>query len=723
MNQDHKAQFGDETRPPKIGMPRAPKCAVRLRPAPECLWVLVLLLVLNTVLGAPAQAAAPPAGSLIDNTAYFMYTGTATTVQSNTVSATVQAEESFTLAANQLVASPAGSKVSLIHTLINTGNVTSSYTLTLANLTGDGYDINGLTLNRNIDNSCVLAPTDPIIPQGGTITLNPGETVTIIITGIIPSGTAPGLAAKIQISSTTSLKKISAANTDVINAAPPVAPPAINFFTDTTFSLIALSANIGETLNIQAAAAACNSDPLVAEKKTVTVTSTLTGDTETFEALETGQNTGIFQVTGVPTSNAGSPPSVRGNGTLEVLPNDQLTATITGCGSASAAAIATILIDPFGVIFDSRTGVPVNGAIVTIVDASGSPAAVKGEDGVSKFPNPITSGTVVTDDSGKSYNFPPGGFWFPRVPGGTYRLQVLPPNGYSFPSKVLLNSLPPGHTINQSGSYGGSFPVTTIVRLDLPVDPAPLNGLFVEKAASAGSAEMGDFIDYTIRISNNTGKNLTQLTVHDTLPAGFSYLPGSSRLSGQPAADPAGGRGPDLIFPVGDLNAATVVTFTYRVKIGPGAFEGTGINYALAFDTSGNISNRASALVKVTGGVFSDKGFIIGKVFTDCNRNRIQDPEELGIPGVRLFMEDGTFVITDSEGKFSLYGISPRTHILKIDTTTLPAGAELIALSNRNAGDAGSLFVDMKNGELFKANFAEGSCRRSSFVGSKGSGP
>ncbi len=52
----------------------------------------------------------------------------------------------------------------------------------------------------------------------------------------------------------------------------------------------------------------------------------------------------------------------------------------------------------------------------------------------------------------------------------------------------------------------------------------------------------------------------------------------------------------------------------------------------------------------------------------------------------------------------------PRTHVAKLDRTTLPAGTKLVILDNRNAGDAGSRFVDLKNGELQKADFAVAEC-------------
>ena len=125
------------------------------------------------------------------------------------------------------------------------------------------------------------------------------------------------------------------------------------------------------------------------------------------------------------------------------------------------------------------------------------------------------------------------------------------------------------------------------------------------------------------------------------------------------------------------------------------------------------LSNLASAKVSVQGGVFDNRGFIVGKVYLDCNRNRVQDEGEVGVPGVRIYMEDGTSAMTDSEGKYSFYGVQPRTHMVKVDKVTLPASWEFVDLSNRQAGDAGSAFVDLKNGELAKANFAEGSCNAS----------
>ena len=80
------------------------------------------------------------------------------------------------------------------------------------------------------------------------------------------------------------------------------------------------------------------------------------------------------------------------------------------------------------------------------------------------------------------------------------------------------------------------------------------------------------------------------------------------------------------------------------------------------------------------------------------------------LPGVRVVISEGTTLISDSEGKYSVCGVPPRSAVMKVDPITLPRGSRLTTSSNRNLGDAGSLWLDLKNGELHRADFVEGSC-------------
>jgi large repetitive protein len=67
-------------------------------------------------------------------------------------------------------------------------------------------------------------------------------------------------------------------------------------------------------------------------------------------------------------------------------------------------------------------------------------------------------------------------------------------------------------------------------------------------------------------------------------------------------------------------------------------------------------------------------------------------------------------VTTDAEGKYSICGLKPITHALKVDPITLPRGSRLVTSSSRNVGDANSLFLNLRAGELHRGDFIEGSC-------------
>lgn len=483
----------------------------------------------------------------------------------------------------------------------------------------------------------------------------------------------------------------------------------IRNYTAASYSTPADYARLGSTLYLAADAAACNSGASTVETRVAVITGP-NGERETFTATETGPNTGLFTLPPIPTQNAAV---VANDGIVEARSGDKISVEIQGCGRSIVTEI--VLVDPFGTIFDSRSNATIAGATVTLLKGNGAggctntPATVQQISPTGAL-QPAPS-TVVTGADGK--------YRFELTPPADYCLAITPPGGYGFPSVVAVGQLPAGRAIlatgpTSGGSYGGNFlagPTTGPVTVDIPLDAAAITGLFVQKTASRVVVEVADFLDYTVKIRNNAAAPLGNpgVVVVDNLPAGFAYQPGSARLNGQPLADPVGGRGPRLTFNIGSLSAATEAILSYRVRIGPGALEGDGINRAQA-GFGAVLSNIASATVKVQGGVFSSRGYIIGKVYLDCNRNRVQDSSELGIPGARVYLEDGTSAISDSEGKYSFYGVTPRTHVLKLDMTSMPKGSELINLSNRNAGDAGSTFIDLKNGELFKANFAEGSC-------------
>ncbi|WP_261868854.1 SdrD B-like domain-containing protein [Psychrobacter sp. JCM 18901] len=245
------------------------------------------------------------------------------------------------------------------------------------------------------------------------------------------------------------------------------------------------------------------------------------------------------------------------------------------------------------------------------------------------------------------------------------------------------------------------------------------SALKVEKEGDVKTAEFGDYVNYTIKVTNDGKFPAYNVELKDALPRGFDYVDNSVRVSptsditiNQTQTTEFKADGKYQVLNLGTLTAGETKNITYRVLIGSTALGGDGINRATAYgrDDSNNrlTSREAQWPVEVSRGVMSTDGIIIGKVYHDINRDGIQQKEdgELGVAGVRIYMENGNFIVTDPEGKYNFYGISAKTHVLKVDRTTVPRETELVTQSNRNAGDAGSRFVDLKYGELHRADFA-----------------
>ncbi len=418
--------------------------------------------------------------------------------------------------------------------------------------------------------------------------------------------------------------------------------------------------------------------------------------------------------------------------------NNVSTGTTTGTASAAITGVTlyagdnvieqNLPLDPSGVIYNSLTRQPVAGATVRLVGPLGF--------------NPVThlvggTDTYVTSPDG-IYQF----LFLAGAPNGVYSLLVTEPSGYQPPiadengvsaplATLTVSNLGAFNVQAQAAPPSGAQPTgyhfafnwdfstySEIRHNHIPLDPLGAGSVLVTKTGNKTVAEIGDSVQYTIRIRNTTGVPIAGVTLEDLLPAGFRYILGTARRGSVTLPDPAGGVGRALTFSLGGpIPANSFADLTYFVRLGVGSQQGDGINRATAvFPGPGGPvrSNTALFKVNVQGGVFSNEGCIIGKVYVDCDGNFVQNNDsgsrELGIPGVRIVMLDGSYVITDNEGKYSVCGVKSQTHVLKVDRTTLPRGARLVPSSNRNAGVGDSLFVDMKGGEMHRADFIEGSC-------------
>ena len=468
------------------------------------------------------------------------------------------------------------------------------------------------------------------------------------------------------------------------------------------------SYNLGEAIIVRLADADQNIDYQTVDVAEVTLSIAESGDSEVLRLTETGPNTGVF--TGyLPSANGGA---VSNDCILQGRPDSLLEVGYVDPQDGADRSADTAMLDPSGVTFDSRSGSPVDGVRIALIDAvSGAPAAVTGNDGISAFPHEIVSGGQVTDASGQSYEFASGRFRFPTVPAGEYRLVVESPDGYIAPTRFTendLQSLPGSPYLLSAGSFGNTFtqPVSGPLSIDFPLDSQDVS-LFVQKSSLASSAAPGDFVRYDVSVGNgSTLDPALAVRVLDALPAGTRFVEGSATRDGAPIVDPESGTGNTLTFDLGDLSPGQQTSLSYVLEIVAGNAGDSLRNTATAVAAGGIASNEASATIRLTEDLFRSTSTLVGRVVEgSCALSSFA--EDQGVAGVRVYLEDGRYAVTDAGGRFHFEGLQPGTHVAQLDPMTIPDYLDVVGCNAnpRFAGRGDSQFVELSRGALQRADF------------------
>ncbi|MBI9077472.1 MAG: DUF11 domain-containing protein [Desulfatibacillum sp.] len=466
--------------------------------------------------------------------------------------------------------------------------------------------------------------------------------------------------------------------------------------------------SIGDQVCLTVQDADRNQDPFTAETVSVDLSVPGTGDFETVwltESLPNGNpatDSGLFFACLPSNGDA----AALQDGTLQLAQDILIEASYEDpldplCGLPGKSQ-ASIAVEPGGVVFDANTGNPVAGVQVTLFTNSGARAST-----LPGWPAGMPD-TVVTGADGR--------FSFRSVPYGSYFFAVTPGVQFQFPSKHPVNALPPGYVV-EPGSWGDVFtlsPQNPSVSMDIPLDPSP-GVLSIVKTCNRERGEVGDIVGYELTIQNLGYSSITDVKIQDVLPHGTLYVEGSTTLDGKTTDDPDSKKGRSIQWTVPAISPGTTLVLGYRIILGPDSHLGDGRNTVMAQGMASGtriVSNTASHQLKITQGVFTTEGTIIGKVFLDKNGNGIQDPPddqgtvtEPGIPDAVIFTEFGLRIKTDRHGKYSIPAVQPGAHVLRLDETSLPPALMPVPLHNRFMGDNRSQFVDMHTHGLVKANF------------------
>ncbi len=234
---------------------------------------------------------------------------------------------------------------------------------------------------------------------------------------------------------------------------------------------------------------------------------------------------------------------------------------------------------------------------------------------------------------------------------------------------------------------------------DDPTVTAPVflgNVLQVSITSNAIAVQRGDFVRYTVTITNPTAVPVINVVLRDLLPPGLSLVSGTVTLDGVAQADPP--KTIPMLVPIGVLTSGQVRTVTYVGVVNAGAQIGELTTVVGAQDIAAQaLSAEDRNTVLLLEDPEFDLGTIVGKVFDDKDGNGVQGIGERGIGGVMVAMEDGVYALTDGNGMYHIAAARPGNRLVKINTHTLPPNDGLTLPEAQT--------ITLTPGLLYKVNF------------------
>jgi hypothetical protein len=140
------------------------------------------------------------------------------------------------------------------------------------------------------------------------------------------------------------------------------------------------------------------------------------------------------------------------------------------------------------------------------------------------------------------------------------------------------------------------------------------------------------------------------------------------------------------------------------LEVTSGTHTGMAENTAAAI--GGFTSNLARASVLVREDLYRNKAIVIGRVIEGSCDDKVEN-DDRGLVNARIVLEDGSYILTDTEGRWHIDNLRAGTHVVQLDLDSLPKDFEAVACeqNSRFGGRMASQFVNLRGGSLWRADF------------------
>jgi len=224
--------------------------------------------------------------------------------------------------------------------------------------------------------------------------------------------------------------------------------------------------------------------------------------------------------------------------------------------------------------------------------------------------------------------------------------------------------------------------------------------VWIEKRVNKTEASVGELLEYTLTVKSNEKEIMRDFLITDALPLGLKYEKGTATYEDEKVEAKLSEDGKNLFFVVRAIEPNSQVVVKFIASVTAGVQNAKVTNEAWVTKSTVFKSNVATATTDIKEELMRSKGIIVGKIYNEQNRT-------LGVAGVRLYLENGMYVVTDRNGKYHFSGVDAGRHIVQVDKGLLPQGYEMGTCqeSARRAGKNFSEFVNLGQGALKRVDF------------------